>query len=276
MCDRSPLVIRSILFICLITCGSFAAADTVLVTGSNRGIGLELVTQYAADGWDVIATSRSPNDDDDLQALARKHANVTIEALDVTNMDQIAALAKKYQGTAIDVLINNAGLLGGRPGQDWGNLNADLFSQLMAVNVFGPMKVSEAFATHVAASEQKKIIVISSTIGSISRMQNPTPFPILATSKAAVNMAMRTVAMQLKDQGVTVAMLMPGVVQTRMMYQAGGMSLEEASRQTTFEFDRPGTITAKESATRIRKVVGSIDGSETGIFLNNDGSPIDW
>lgn len=269
-------MIRSILFICLITCGSFAAADTVLVTGSNRGIGLELVTQYAADGWDVIATSRSPNDDDDLQALARKHANVTIEALDVTNMDQIAALAKKYQGTAIDVLINNAGLLGGRPGQDWGNLNADLFSQLMAVNVFGPMKVSEAFATHVAASEQKKIIVISSTIGSISRMQNPTPFPILATSKAAVNMAMRTVAMQLKDQGVTVAMLMPGVVQTRMMYQAGGMSLEEASRQTTFEFDRPGTITAKESATRIRKVVGSIDGSETGMFLNNDGSPIDW
>ena len=89
-------------------------------------------------------------------------------------------------------------------------------------------------------------------------------------------MAMRTVAMQLKDQDVTVAMLMPGIVRTRMMYQAGGMSLEEASRQTEFEFDRPGTITAAESAQRIRNVVASIDGSETGIFLNNDGSRIDW
>lgn len=261
---------------CFIFFGSVAAADTVLVTGSNRGIGLELVTQYASDNWQVIATSRTPDDDDKLQALARANSNVSIETLDVTNMQQIAALAEKYQGTAIDVLINNAGLLGGRVGQEWGNLSADIFSELMAVNVFGPLKVSESFATHVAASDQRKIIVISSTIGSISRMQNPTPLPILATSKAAVNMAMRTVAMQLKDQGVTVAMLMPGSVETRMMYQAGGMSLEEASIQTTFEFGRPGSISAEESASRIRRVIESIDGSETGIFLNNDGSPIEW
>lgn len=267
---------RLFFLIYFIAFSSLAFADTVLVTGSNRGIGLELVKQYAADGWDVIATSRTPADDEDLQALARANSNVSIEKLDVTDMDQISALSEKYRGKPIDVLINNAGLLGGRPGQDWGNLDADLFSQLMSVNVFGPIKVSEAFADNVAASDQKKIIVISSTIGSISRMQNPTPFPLLATSKAAVNMAMRTVAMQLKDQGVTVAMLMPGVVQTRMMYQAGGMSLEEASQQTTFDFDRPGTITAEESASRIRNVVRSLDGSETGIFLNNDGSPIDW
>jgi NAD(P)-dependent dehydrogenase (short-subunit alcohol dehydrogenase family) len=267
---------RLLLLTVLVTLSNLVLANTVLVTGSNRGIGLELVRQYAADGWDVIATSRSPRDDDDLNALAVKNPNITIEALDVTNMDQIASLAEKYRGKPIDVLINNAGLLGGRPGQDWGNLNADLFAQLMAVNVFGPIKVSEAFAGSVTASDQKKIVVISSTIGSISRMQNPTPFPLLATSKAAVNMAMRTVAMQLKDQGVTVAMLMPGVVQTRMMYQAGGMSLEEASQQTSFEFDRPGTITAQESASRIKTVVESLDGSETGIFLNNDGAPIDW
>lgn len=269
-------MIRLVLFTCLVTVSSYAAADTVLVTGSNRGIGLQLVTQYAADGWDVIATSRTPVDDDDLQALAKTNSNVTIETLDVTNMEQIAALAEKYRGTKIDVLINNAGLLGGRPGQEWGKLNADLFAQLMAVNVFGPMKVSEAFASHVATSGQKKMIVISSTIGSISRMQKPTPFPLLATSKAAVNMAMRTVAMQLKDQHVTVAMLMPGIVRTRMTYQAGGMSLEEASKQTTFEFDRPGTISAEESASRIRNVIESIDGSATGIFLNNDGSSVEW
>ena len=267
---------RFALFTCLVLSGAYAAADTVLVTGSNRGIGLQLVTQYAADGWDVIATSRSPDDDDDLQRLASDHPNVSIEALDVTNMAQIASLAEKLRGTPIDVLINNAGLLGGRPGQEWGNLSPDVFTELMSVNAFGPMKVSEAFAPHVAASEQKKIIVISSTIGSISRMQKPTALPLLATSKAAVNMAMRTVAMQLKDQDITVAMLMPGLVRTRMTYQSGGMSLEEASRQTSFDIDRPGSISAEESAARIRRVINAIDGSETGIFLNNDGSPLDW
>ena len=185
---------RLSLTILLFSLSHLAIADTVLVTGSNRGIGLQLVTQYAAAGWDVIATSRTPDDDDNLQALAREHANVVIEALDVTNMEQIAALSEEYRDTPIDVLINNAGLLGGRAGQEWGNLSPDVFSQLMAVNVFGPLKVSEAFADQVAASKQKKLIVISSTIGSISRMQRPTPFPLLATSKAAVNMAMRTAA----------------------------------------------------------------------------------
>ena len=260
----------------LLSLGCTAYAETVLVTGSNRGIGLELVTQYAMDGWDVIATSRSPHDDEALNALGELHDNVVVEQLDVTDMECIAALSAKYQGRAIDVLINNAGLLGGRPGQEWGNLDPDLFEQIMAVNVFGPIKVSEAFADNVAASDQKKLIVISSTIGSISRMQNPTPFPLLATSKAAVNMAMRTVAMQLKEQDVVVAMLMPGIVRTRMMYQAGGMTLEEASQQTDFDIDRPGSISTTESATRIRNVIAALDGSETGIFLNNDGSRLDW
>ena len=267
---------RMTLTLALLTLGYAAYADTVLVTGSNRGIGLQLVTQYAEDGWDVIATSRTPHDDDELNALAEAHDNLVVEQLDVTDMDSIAALAEKYEGRPIDVLINNAGLLGGRPGQEWGNLDPEVFADVMAVNVFGPHKVSEAFADNVAASDQKKLIVISSTIGSISRMQNPTALPILATSKAAVNMAMRTVAMQLKDQGVTVAMLMPGLVRTRMSYQAGGMSLEEASQQTDFDFDRPGSFCATVSATRIRNVVASLDGSDTGIFLDNDGSRLNW
>lgn len=255
---------------------NLASADTVLVTGSNRGIGFQLVSQYAEAGWDVIATSRTPGDDADLQALADERPNITIEALDVTNVEQIAALSEKYRNASIDVLINNAGLLGGRDGQDWGNLSEDVFAQLMAVNVFGPLKVSEAFANQVANSEQKKLIVISSTIGSISRMQRPTPFPLLATSKAAVNMAMRTVAMQLEEQGVRVAMIMPGLVRTRMTYQAGGMSFEEASRQTSFDIDRPGSISATESASRIIRVIDGMDPEKTGVFLNNDGSPIDW
>ncbi len=267
---------RIALVVSFLMCSHMALADTVLVTGSNRGIGFQLVSQYAEAGWDVIATSRTPTDDDALQALAERNPNVTIEALDVTNMEQIADLSARYADKPIDVLINNAGLLGGREGQEWGGLSPDLFAQLMAVNVFGPLKVSEAFAAQVAASEQKKLIVISSTIGSISRMQRPTPFPLLATSKAAVNMAMRTAAMQLREQGVTVAMIMPGIVRTRMTYQAGGMSLEEASQQTSFDIDRPGSISAPESAERIIRVIASLDGTDTGIFLDNDGSALNW
>ena len=264
----------SIVF-CLLALGPGALADTVLVTGSNRGIGLEFVTQYATDGWDVIATSRSPADDDDLQQLAKTHRNVTIETLDVTDPEEIAALADKYRGSAIDLLINNAGLLGGTDGQEWGNIDKRTFSEVMAVNVFGPLKVSEAFADHVAASDQKKIVVVSSTIGSIGMRNQPTALPVLATSKAAVNMAMRTVAMRLQDQGVVVAMLMPGRVQTRMMHQAFGMSLEEASAATEFDYG-VDALTPQESASRMISIIASLDGSATGVFLNNDGSEIPW
>jgi NAD(P)-dependent dehydrogenase (short-subunit alcohol dehydrogenase family) len=87
-------------------------------------------------------------------------------------------------------------------------------------------------------------------------------------------MAMRTVPMLLKDRNVTVAIIMPGLVKTRLMHQASGMSLEEASQQTNFDFDPTGAITPVESASRIIKVTASLNCSDTGIFLNHDGSPI--
>ena len=112
------------------------AAQTVLVTGSNRGIGLEFVSQYAERDWDVIATSRSPMDDYDLQALAKKYKNIQIETLDVTDQHEIEALVAKLEKRPIDLLINNAGLLGDRSKQQWGEINKETFDQLMDVNVF--------------------------------------------------------------------------------------------------------------------------------------------
>jgi len=266
---------RRITFIALLVFAQTTLAETVLVTGSNRGIGLQWVTQYAEQGWDVIATSRSPDDDDDLQALATAHDNVTIETLDVTDQAEIDALAGKLRGQPIDLLINNAGLLGDRAKQAWGSIDADTFDQLMAVNVFGPLKVSEAFADHVAASDRKQIIVVSSAIGSIGMRNTPTPLPSLAVSKAAVNMAMRTVAMQLQEQGVVVAMLHPGSVQTRMMHQAFGMSIEEASEKKEFDYGFE-SLTPAESVNRMITVIDSLDGTQTGMFLNNDGSALPW
>tara|TARA_X000001036_G_scaffold122575_1_gene116080 strand:+ start:170 stop:1012 length:843 start_codon:yes stop_codon:yes gene_type:complete len=251
------------------------AAQTVLVTGSNRGIGLEFVSQYAERDWDVIATSRSPMDDYDLQALAKKYKNIQIETLDVTDQHEIEALVAKLEKRPIDLLINNAGLLGDRSKQQWGEINKETFDQLMDVNVFGPLKVSEAFSKNVIASEKKQIIVLSSIIGSIGMRNSPTPLPSLAISKAAVNMAMKTVATQLESDGVHVAMLFPGSVQTRMMHQAFGMDIEEASNKKDFDYGFE-SLTPSESVTKMISVIDKLDRSKTGLFLNNDGTEIPW
>lgn len=253
-----------------------ATAKTVLVTGSNRGIGLEFVAQYAAMGWDVIATSRSPDDDTDLQALAKAHANITIEELDVTDLNEIAALADKYKGTPMDVLMNNAGMFGNRPGQTWGNLDRDLFRQVMDVNVFGPLKLSEAFAAHVAASETKKIAVISSTAGSIASVGRPPGAPYYAISKAAVNMAMRGTAMRLKEQGIAVAIFMPGAVDTRMLREAVGLTQEEAEAATDYDYKRFDPLTTEQSVSQMIATLDGLTLDRTGDFLNYDGGAIPW
>ena len=103
------------------------SAETALVTGSNRGMGLEFVKQYADLGWDVIATSRTPGDDVELQELAKDNSRVRIESLDVTNVDQLSSLAKEYRNYPIDLVINNAGLSGDRGKQAWGQIEKNGF-----------------------------------------------------------------------------------------------------------------------------------------------------
>jgi NAD(P)-dependent dehydrogenase (short-subunit alcohol dehydrogenase family) len=275
-CKGSSLMFR-ILVLSLALCWSHgAAAETVLVTGSNRGLGLEFVKQYADLGWNVIATSRSPEDDADLQALATANESITIEKLDVADLEEIAALADKYRGTAIDVLMNNAGVFGDRPRQTWGTLDRDLFRQVMDINVFGPLKISEAFADHIAASETKKIAVISSTAGSLASIRNPPGAPYYAISKAAVNMAMRGTAMRLKDRGIAVAIFMPGAVDTRMLREAVGLTQEEAEAATDYDYKRFKPLTTKESVSQMISTLDALTLDLSGDFLNYDGKTIPW
>ena len=264
-------------FIIIITLlvSNLSLAQNVLVTGSNRGIGYEFVSQYAERGWSVIATSRSPHDDVELINLAEKYSNITIEKLDVTSQEDIDNLVDKLSGQSIDLLINNAGLLGDRKKQQWGNIDKSTFDQLMDVNVFGPLKISEALSENVIGSDKKQIVVLSSIIGSIEMRTSPTPLPTLAISKTAVNMAMKTVAMQLQEEGVKVAMLFPGSVQTRMMHQAFGMAIEEASVKTDFDYGF-ASLTPAESVSKMMAVIDTLDSLETGLFLNNDGTEIPW
>lgn len=231
-----------------------AHAATVLITGSNRGIGLEFAKQYAEKGWTVIATSRSPADDADLQALAEAHSNLTVEALDVTDHAQIDALAKKYEGTPIDVLLNNAGILGGgREVQTIGNIDFESMEWVYKTNAVGPMKMAEAFLEHVAASEQKKIAVITSGTASLTNVQESPFYQALylyRMSKTAINMGYRAMAVELAPRGIHVGILAPGVVETRLLNQAGyggrGMTTEESVTGVIRNIENLGPDTSGE------------------------------
>ncbi len=235
-----------------------AAEPTVLITGSNRGIGLEIARQYAERGWNVIATARKPEAADDLKAIKAAHPNLVIKQLDVTDHARIDELAAEYQDKPIDILINNAGISGGHENAKFGEMNFDVYYQVHAVNVIGPTKMAEAFLPSIAISEQKKIINITSGQGSIEETWGCCY--IYRTSKAALNMMMRNISLELKKKGITVGLISPGFVKTDF----------------TPGLDLPMMITPEESATKVIAVIDDYDLSKTGTFLGKDGQTWPW
>ena len=189
---------------------------TVLVTGSNRGLGLEFVKQYAEGGWTVIATARNPENAKELRTVAAKNSRITIEKLDVLDSSAIKALAKKYQGRPVDVLLNNAGVLGDMKAQALGSLDYEDFEEVMAVNVYAPLAIAEAFRDHVAASSHKKIVSLTSRSGIISLPGSRGPY-FYRASKVALNMVTKVLADDLRTRGVVAAVVSPPPTETDML-----------------------------------------------------------
>jgi NAD(P)-dependent dehydrogenase (short-subunit alcohol dehydrogenase family) len=253
-----------------------ALADTVLITGANSGIGLEFAKEYAAKGWTVIATDRRSTTPRSLTDLAAKYPKVRIERLDVTSVDEARALAHKLAGVPIDVLINNAGVYNDRsrckadddycPG-DWsvesfGRFKYSLLDTIMAVNIKGPLIVSEAFYPNVKASRQKKMVAISSSNGTLTGEKSPPPgATFYRMSKAALNREMQTVAAATRKDGVTVLMLNPGPVLTE--HQA---YLKKYPIMLTMPFTVSHMIETIDKATL----------ADTGRFLRYDGATEPW
>lgn len=154
---------------------------TVLITGASRGLGLELVRQFGADGWRVVACARTPARAVELQGIAAAAPDrVTVHALDVVDHAQITALAQQLDRLPIDVRLSSAGTIGsesfadkGMTLQRFGHIDYDDWMRTLRVNVFGPIKMAEAFVEHVAASDQKKIITLTSVVGLASSMPRP-------------------------------------------------------------------------------------------------------
>ena len=197
---------------------------TVLITGANRGLGLELTRQYAARGWEVIACARRPEAAPDLAALAHASGGrVALERLDVTDHKGVDAAARRLAGRPIDVLFNSAGTMGrgsrvgaGFPASRFGEIDYADWEEIFRVNVEGPMKVTEAFVEHVARSAGRKVVALSSVVGSIASNTSGGLYAYRG-SKAALNACMKSLAIDLgRSHGLVVAMLHPGWVRTDM------------------------------------------------------------
>jgi NAD(P)-dependent dehydrogenase (short-subunit alcohol dehydrogenase family) len=222
---------------------------TVLITGANRGIGLELAWAYASDSWDVIGTCRRPDAASELKAIG----GVEIHALDVTDDASVAALAKALQGRKIDLLLNNAGVnyRGGTLAEiDYGN-----WAKTMDANVFGPMRVCDALMDNVLASERKQMAFVSSKMGSIAECTGGSY--MYRSSKTALNMAVKCLSMEFGAKGLVAVMFHPGHVRTDM----GGPS---------------APVLPTESAAGIKSVLDGAKASDNGCFYNYDGAVLPW
>jgi NAD(P)-dependent dehydrogenase (short-subunit alcohol dehydrogenase family) len=240
-----------------------AKPGTVLITGSNRGLGLEFTKQYAARGWTVIATARHPEAAAELRSLAAENGNVAVETLDLADPAAIEALAAKYRGKPVDVIVNNAGVLGDLDKQKLGSFDYAEFENVMAVNVYGALAVAEAFRANVAASEHKKIVSITSGSGMISVPGNLGPY-FYRASKVALNMVMKVLADDVRASGVIVGVIAPGTADTDMRRSLVGA--ERASRDQT-----PAAAVAA-----MMKVIDGLTLEQSGLPFNYTGKQMPW
>jgi len=222
---------------------------TILITGANRGIGLELARQYAAAGHDVIRTARGHD-------RAEKSVGELLP-LDVTNDASVAALADMLAGRPIDLVINNAGVSGPDPAhQSSTDMDFAGFLSVLDANVIGPLRVTQALLPNLRAAKGAKVAVVSSRMGQFNN-EWLSGFVAYRASKAAVNKVFQILAADLKAEGIAVAMLHPGWVRTDM----GG----------------PGAdLDVSESAAGIIEVLAGLDVATTGRFTAYNGEALAW
>lgn len=227
----------------------------VLITGANRGIGLELARQYLARGARVFAAARNPAKATELAALAAAHERLTLVKLDVTDEGDCDALAQVLGDEPLDILINNAGIIGPQPqstlAMDFGG-----FAATLEVNTIAPLRVVHALLDRLKAAGNAKIITVSSRMGSFTATSQTDRIAYRA-SKAAVNMVMRGLARDLRDTGIAVAVVHPGWVRSDM----GGAGAD---------------ISPKTSASGLISVIDALTLANTGCFLNWNGQEISW
>lgn len=228
-------------------------SQTILITGANRGIGLEYVRQYAQEGHTVYATVRDVASADELQSLAARHAQIHVLSLDVADIAAIRALATQLSEVTIDILISNAGIY---PQSRLGTTAPQAWLHAFQVNTLTTYYLAEAFLTHLKRATPGKLIAMTSKMGSITDNGSGGEY-IYRSTKTALNMVVKSLSLDLQPFNIAVALLHPGWVRTDM----GGPN---------------GLITAETSVAGLRKVIDDLSVAQSGEFIAYDGKPVPW
>lgn len=230
---------------------------TLLITGVNRGIGLEFCRQYVADGWRVLACCRLPEKADEFNKLAARYPElIKVHALDVADHVEIERLAQVLADESIDILINNAGIYPDSDKGGFGHTDYAEWLQAFRVNTMAPLKMAETFAAQIARSKHKTIVTITSMMGSIADNGSGGSY-IYRSSKAAVNMVVKSLSIDLKPLAIIAVVFHPGWVKTDM----GGPN---------------ALISTEQSVSGIRKITGNLTIDDSGTFFGYDGQVIPW
>lgn len=229
---------------------------TLLITGTNRGLGLEFVRQYAQDNWQVQACCREPDKARELKQLAAQYKNISVHELDVADHKQIEALGKELRDTPIDIVLNNAGVYAGNSDESFGTLNYQAWNHTFRINTMAAARMAEVFVDHVAHSDKRLIAAVSSLMGSMADNGSGGSY-LYRSSKAALNAVMVSLARDLKARRIGALVLHPGWVKTDM----GGPNAE---------------ITTEVSVRGMRKVMEQFALKDSGRFIAYDGEEMPW
>lgn len=226
-----------------------ATQKTVLITGANRGLGLEFARQFRQLGYSVIGTARNPEKATELKALG---ANVV--ALDVADSESVASMAESLKGTPIDILVNNAGVKGYSQ-ENFKTIDFDKAMMTFNINTLGPMRVTQALYDNLLAGKEKKVIQISSIMGSIEK--NSGGYYDYRASKTALNNLNKSLSIELESEGFISVVLHPGWVRTDL----GG---ERAP------------LAPEESIKGLLVVIQGLEDDDNGKFIDYQGNALPW
>ncbi len=228
---------------------------TILVTGANRGLGIEFVEQYLNEGNEVIATYRNENSSMDLIKMGNERSNLKLLQLDVSSNKSLNSFAENLGDSPIDIFINNAGVYGPR-NSSFGNLDEENWIPAIKINAIAPILLTQLIIKNIRSGADKKLIFITSKMGSIDDNKAGGAY-VYRSSKTALNAVVKSLSVDLENEGIVVALIHPGWVKTDM----GG----------------PNALIDKDTSVKgMTEVISNLDISSTGNFYNYDGSIIPW
>lgn len=227
---------------------------TVVITGASGGIGQEFAIQYARAGHTVVATARHTTSP--LEAALSPYGSARLATLDVGSQASILAFSKEIADMPVDILINNAAMGDAEPAAQFGSLEMRQGTAIMAVNILGPLKLTETLLANLLAADSAKVVMISSDMGSLAMSNGGSH--LYRASKAGLNAVTHALGLDLKARGITVTAVHPGSVQTRM----GGFSAAD--------------LTPTDAVSAMRATIERIEARHAGAFINLHGEPLPW